>query len=882
MWMCICKLEHVNTVMSKIFIQIASYRDRELIPTIKDCLKNAKYPENLVFAIGWQHDDTETLDGYDNDPRFKIIDIPYKDSKGVCWMRHQLNLLHTDEEYCMQLDSHHRFAPNWDEMSIEMIKNLQNVGYKKPALTSYIASYEPLTDPIGRSTEPWMINFDRYLPEGPIFPSPSTIPNYKNLDLPIPARFFSGHFLFTLGSFVKEVVYDPNLYFHGEEINMSVRGYTHGYDMFHPHKILAWHYYNRPTAIKHWSDDTSWGEKDVNSHIRIRKLFGMDGETKNIDFGIYDFGTIRSLADYEKYAGVRFKDRSVQQYTLDCKIAPNPTIDDPIEYYKSWNQIFKYCIDIHADTVPENDYDAWIIAFKNSDGNEIVRCDADEREVNILKNSHPSDNWYKIWRSVHIKEVPYSYIFWPHSKSKGWCEKIERSIASPKKLIPYTPSPISLWKDFEKSNKKRSKFVFNTNPNKRKIFIHIPAYRDPELVPTIEDALKNATHPNRLIFGICYQFNKDDKFDNIDKFRNDRRFKIIDMDYTQAKGLPFARYQINTMLQNEEYILQLDSHHRFDVGWDSTLIEMHDGLKSDGVEKPLIAGYLPFYDPDTYPQSRTIEPFQSIASCFYPHGTIFIRPSNFRNFTDLKKPVPARFLSGHFCFGDNHWGKTIKHDSDIFFSGEEINLTVRSFTHGYDIYHPHKVVIWHSMTRKERDGILVWDDQFKRGEDWNKSQNIARSKIRQLLRTEYNGFDLTGYDIGTKRTLHDYELYAGICFKDKSIQQYTMDNHIPPNPQMSENDWKLSLKKSFYHVVNITKQNLPGNDYSSILVAFDDQTGKAISSKHITGVQLTDFLNGKSNIHYEEYFLTDVWPARVVYWGFSVSKGWAERVEIKL
>jgi hypothetical protein len=38
--------------------------------------------------------------------------------------------------------------------------------------------------------------------------------------------------------------------------------------------------------------------------------------------------------------------------------------------------------------------------------------------------------------------------------------------------------------------------------------------------------------------------------------------------------------------------------------------------------------------------------------------------------------------------------------------------------------------------------MLVWDDQSKRGDDWWSQQNIARSKIRQLLRTEDNGFDL--------------------------------------------------------------------------------------------------------------------------------------------
>ncbi len=35
----------------KIFIQIASYRDPQLIPTIKDCIDKSKKPENLRFGI---------------------------------------------------------------------------------------------------------------------------------------------------------------------------------------------------------------------------------------------------------------------------------------------------------------------------------------------------------------------------------------------------------------------------------------------------------------------------------------------------------------------------------------------------------------------------------------------------------------------------------------------------------------------------------------------------------------------------------------------------------------------------------------------------------------------------------------------------------------
>jgi hypothetical protein len=416
-------------------------------------------------------------------------------------------------------------------------------------------------------------------------------------------------------------------------------------------------------------------------------------------------------------------------------------------------------------------------------------------------------------------------------------------------------------------------------PHLRKIFIHLPAYREPELIPTIKSALENAKYPKRLVFGICRQFNPEDGFDNVDEYRKDPRFKIMDIPHEQAKGLPYARYQINTMLENEEYICQLDSHHRFAQDWDVTLIEMHDQLKDKGVKKPILAAYLPYYNPFNDPAERTMEPWQQTFACFYPHGTIFIRPSLLHGWQNMTEPAPSRFLSGHFCFADNHWAKTVLHDQDIFFSGEELNLTVRSYTHGYDMFHPHKLVIWHATMREERSGMLVWDDQSKRGDDWWTQQNIARAKIRQLLRTEDNGFDLTGYDLGTERTLHDYEKYAGVDFKKRSVQKYTLDNQYPPNPKVD--NWDESIMNSFYYLVNVEKYLFADNNYKFVLVAFDDENGESLNSQFIEDYRLLNFNNGH-NIHYEEFFLTDKTPSRVVYWAYSEEKGWCERIEHKI
>jgi glycosyltransferase involved in cell wall biosynthesis len=408
----------------KIFIQIASYRDPQLIPTIKDCIKNAKKPEKLVFSIAWQHsseDVWDNLDEFKDDKRFRIVDINYSESKGACWARNQLQQNYNGEEYTLQLDSHHRFIENWDEELILMYKQLVKKGHKKPLLTGYVSSFDPDNDPGARTQQPWKMNFDRFIPEGAVFFLPATIDDYKERTEPIPARFYSAHFAFSTGKFVEEVPHDPEYYFHGEEISIAVRAYTHGYDLFHPHKVIVWHEYTRKGRKKQWDDDKQWVSKNVHCHSRNRKLFGMDGEAKDVDFGIYDFGTERTLEDYERYAGLSFKKRAIQQYTLDNKLAPNPPLFGE-DFEKSFLSIFKHCIDISFDKVPETDYEFWVVAFHNEKDDTLFRKDADLNEIKQIKSD--VDGYGKVWREFQTESKPKYWVVWPYSTSKGWCERI--------------------------------------------------------------------------------------------------------------------------------------------------------------------------------------------------------------------------------------------------------------------------------------------------------------------------------------------------------------------------------------------------------------------------------------------------------------------------
>jgi glycosyltransferase involved in cell wall biosynthesis len=409
----------------KIFVQIAAYRDPQLIPTIENMLENAKRPKNIVIGVARQfhpEDGFDDLSKYEKDKRFRILNIPYTESKGVCWARNQVQQLYGGEDYTLQIDSHMRFEKNWDDEMIKMIKQLQKKGHKKPLLTGYVSSFDPDNDPEGRVTEPWRMSFDRFTPEGVVFFLPETIPGWQEMKSPVPARFYSAHYCFTLGEFSTKVQHDPEFYFHGEEISITVRAYTHGYDLFHPHKVLIWHEYTRKGRTKQWDDDKDWYLRNTACHVKNRQLLGVDGEKYDGDYSEW-FGTERTIQDYEKYAGLIFESRGIQQETIDKKYPPNTyNFENEEEWKKSFSTIFKHCIDVNYNSVPETDYEYWVVAFHNDKDETLYRRDADINEINTMKND--PDGYCKIWREFNTTQKPKYWVVWPYSTSKGWCERL--------------------------------------------------------------------------------------------------------------------------------------------------------------------------------------------------------------------------------------------------------------------------------------------------------------------------------------------------------------------------------------------------------------------------------------------------------------------------
>ncbi|SEM99920.1 Glycosyltransferase (GlcNAc) [Luteibacter sp. UNCMF331Sha3.1] len=332
----------------RIFVQIPAYRDPELIPTLVDLVQKARYPERLRAGVCWQHDEGERVDAFAaagfrvstdvhaGHLRHRleklgavvwIYDYAMAESRGCGWARAIAQQAFSDEAYTLQLDSHHRFARHWDSDLIGMLEALRRRS-RRPVLVAHPPAYEPGQAVPSRCDEGYQIDFVAFGGPGVIRTRSTPIAYPPGANAPIRARFFSGGFAFADGTFVRDVPADPDHYFNTEEITLAVRAYTHGYDLFHPHRHVVWHYYGRPDAPKVWDDQAlalARGETVLDgARLGLRALsdvenaFGMHGDPVPVPW----LGRRRSLADYERYAGISFARREATLQTL-CRIEPS-------------------------------------------------------------------------------------------------------------------------------------------------------------------------------------------------------------------------------------------------------------------------------------------------------------------------------------------------------------------------------------------------------------------------------------------------------------------------------------------------------------------------------------------------------------------------------
>ena len=313
-----------------------------------------------------------------------------------------------------------------------------------------------------------------------------------------------------------------------------------------------------------------------------------------------------------------------------------------------------------------------------------------------------------------------------------------------------------------------------------KIFVSIASYRDVLCTDTLQHLFKMAKYPERVFVGLCQQNKKDTKEKeecldkNVSSYRN--QIRVLRLDYTEAKGPTYARYLCAQLYDGQDFFMQIDSHCLFVRDWDEKAIQMILLLEQGPSKKVVLSHYPPEYK-DYKENPTTQDQVTHITKCFFNddgilsfHGAVFKKPG----------PLPRRnaFVAGGFIFVRGSLLKEVPYDPHLpfLFTGEELLLSSRFFTHGWDVFTPNTNLVYHAYTRKGEPKF--WDDHRLETSDVHlkvkmlcgliphEPHKIKNTKVRDSL---------PHYGQGSERTLEQFYELIGVDPQLKTVSSPTVE-----------------------------------------------------------------------------------------------------------
>jgi len=301
-----------------IFVSIASYRDPDLVSTIEDCLRRARHPDQLHLAVLEQNsvpsDIPKALTGRAG--RFSYLHLDHRYSRGPCWARSMIGTYLRDEEFFFQIDAHMRFDDGWDDLLVQAHRQVSSHN-PRAIISSYPCAFDLQEGVVCKRKMPGMALVLKPRPEASLGETTPVLAYHAvptPAAAPMPGFHVGAGCLFANASLLQQVPIDPWLYFHGEEQDLAVRAWTHGWDIWHMPDMPIYHLYHsgggRPV---HWdaADDAErefrWWELDRQAARRLSSLF-----YEGADLGVYGLGSVRSMDEFAAASGVDYRRRQIR------------------------------------------------------------------------------------------------------------------------------------------------------------------------------------------------------------------------------------------------------------------------------------------------------------------------------------------------------------------------------------------------------------------------------------------------------------------------------------------------------------------------------------------------------------------------------------------
>ena len=321
------------------------------------------------------------------------------------------------------------------------------------------------------------------------------------------------------------------------------------------------------------------------------------------------------------------------------------------------------------------------------------------------------------------------------------------------------------------------------------MFVQIASYRDPECQWTVKDLFEKAGHPERVTVGICAQCDPGlDKDCFTVPSPRPAQTKVINVRPHESEGVCWARAMTQTLFEDQDYVLMIDSHMRFIPNWDTELIAE---LARCASPKAFLSTYPPGYKPPN-DLEKNPKPIVMRAKPFADNGDIRFEGEVLSRTPE--RPLRGAFLAAGLLFAPGKFVREVPYDRRIYFNQEEITLATRAFTHGWDVYSPTKSFVYHYYNEPKRGEVrpLHWHDN----KDWTRLQTLSIQRARYLLAGE-EPFDpaaledIGRFGLGQERSLAEYESFAGLDFANQVSTERAMRSQFiegldeyrkPPDP----------------------------------------------------------------------------------------------------
>lgn len=290
---------------ARIFVRIPAYRDPECLPTIERLFERARHPERITVGVCWQHapDDPPLAVPSALADRVRVDAVPAEESRGPGWARHRAEALWRGEDFALYLDAHTQPARGWDEA---LLREWTACHTPRAVLSAPPAGYKP-PDLLRSNPRPGYRRPDRLDDDRLPVLRTGFFDGFP--EAPVRVAFVVNRFIFGPAGMMRAVPADPALYHDEEDITLSLRLFTHGWDVFAPRDVFVWHLYNDDGRARplHWKDHPDWRTLRAAARRRARRLLGVEPlkahEQPDPD-DLHGLGTARTPADFAAFCGL--------------------------------------------------------------------------------------------------------------------------------------------------------------------------------------------------------------------------------------------------------------------------------------------------------------------------------------------------------------------------------------------------------------------------------------------------------------------------------------------------------------------------------------------------------------------------------------------------